>query len=79
MSTTRYCQLRFAAEGLEELCTGDVCPFWEPGGAVVPGGCIVERLGTDVWRGDVAACLLELRVRLERERIAMTSHERSTR
>jgi hypothetical protein len=67
MRNPRYCHLRLAAEGREERCTGDVCPFWEPGGAVVPGGCIIERLGTDVRGGYVAAYLLELRERLEHE------------
>jgi hypothetical protein len=79
MSTTRYCQLSLAAEGLKELCTGEVCPFWEPGGAVVAGGCVIERLGTDVRRGDLAAYLLDIRERLESVRSPRTANERRVR
>jgi hypothetical protein len=57
------------AQGVVEPCTGERCAFWEPGGAVVPGSCLIERLGVDVQlRSDLAAYLLETRERLERAR-----------
>jgi hypothetical protein len=63
-----YCTLSMAAEGRAESCPRDACAFWEPGGAVVSGGCSIERLGVDVRRDDVAAYLLELRERLAEAR-----------
>lgn len=62
------CNLRLAAEGRNEPCPRERCAFWEPGGAVVAGGCVVERLGVDVRRPDLAALLLETRKRLEQVR-----------
>lgn len=62
------CTLRLATEGKTELCPRELCAFWEPGGAVVQGRCIVERLGVDVRRPDLAAYLLETRERLDRAR-----------
>jgi hypothetical protein len=56
------------AQGVVEPCTGEQCAFWEPGGAVVPGGCFIERLGVDVRRSDLAAYLLETRERLDQAR-----------
>jgi hypothetical protein len=56
------------AQAVVEPCTGERCAFWEPGGAVVPGGCLIERLGVDVRRSDLAAYLLETRERLEQAR-----------
>ncbi len=56
------------ARGVVESCTGERCAFWEPGGAVAPGGCLIERLGVDVRRSDLAAYLLETRERLEHAR-----------
>jgi hypothetical protein len=63
-----YCNLRLAAEKKVELCPRDLCAFWEPGGAVLAGGCLIERRGIDVRRLDLAAYLLELRERLEEVR-----------
>jgi hypothetical protein len=59
------CTLRAAAGRGEESCPRETCAFWEPGGAVVDGGCGVERLALDVRRADVASFLLDLRERLE--------------
>ena len=59
-----HCTLH-VAQGVVESCTGKRCAFWEPGGVVAPGGCLIERLGVDVRRSDVAAYLLETRERLE--------------
>jgi hypothetical protein len=56
------------AQGSTEPCTGERCAFWEPGGAVAVGGCLIERLGVEVRRSDLAAYLLETRVRLEQAR-----------
>jgi hypothetical protein len=64
MSRNSFCSLRLVTERKEELCPRELCAFWEPGGAVLPGGCMIERLGVDVRRRDLAAYLLELRERL---------------
>jgi hypothetical protein len=60
-----YCTLRLAAEKEAGLCPRDLCAFWEPGGAVLAGRCMIDRLGIDIRRRDLAAYLLELRERLE--------------
>jgi hypothetical protein len=60
-----YCTLRLAAEKERELCPRDLCAFWEPGGAVLAGRCMIDRLGIDIRGRDLAAYLLELRERLE--------------
>src|SRR5919198_644719 len=62
------CTLRLAANGRTEPCPRERCPYWESGGAVVAGNCLIERLGVDVRRADLAAYLLETRERLERAR-----------
>jgi hypothetical protein len=62
------CMLRLAAEGKTEVCPRDRCSFWEPGGAVLEGRCLMERLGVDVRRPDLAAYLLETRRRLDQAR-----------
>jgi hypothetical protein len=56
------------AEGRDEPCAREQCTFWENGGAVVPGDCLVERLGLDVRHGGLARYLLEVRERVERAR-----------
>jgi hypothetical protein len=70
------CRLTLVAEGEAEICARDACAFWEPGGAVVPGGCIVDRLGTDLRRDDLAAFLLDIRRRLERVRKTQSTRMR---
>jgi hypothetical protein len=62
------CTLRLAAEGTAEPCPRERCSFWEPGGAVVQGRCLIERLGVDVRRPDLALYLLETRERLDQTR-----------
>ncbi len=62
---SRACILRLAGEGRVEACPGERCVFWEPGGAVLEGGCLIDRLGLDIRRPDVAAYLLEVRERFE--------------
>ena len=59
------CRLELIA-GHEERCPGASCPFWEPGGAVVEGGCVLERVGFELdRRPEVAALLLDDRHRIE--------------
>lgn len=62
------CTLALAARGAADPCTHVRCAFWEEGGAVVDGGCVVERLGVDFGGPDLASYLLELRERLEETR-----------
>jgi hypothetical protein len=64
----KTCTLRLAARGQTEVCPGERCAFWEPGGAVVEGNCLVERLGVDMGAPDLASYLLETRERLEQAR-----------
>ncbi|MDP9302903.1 MAG: hypothetical protein M3O92_00135 [Actinomycetota bacterium] len=61
------CTLRLAT-GVVEFCPQQRCAFWEEGGAVVEGGCVIERLDVDVRRPDVAGYLLDARERLEQAR-----------
>jgi hypothetical protein len=61
------CRL-YVALGRAEACREGACPFWEEGGAVLPPGCALERLGLDVGRADIAQCLLDLRSELEQAR-----------
>jgi hypothetical protein len=63
----KRCILRLAT-GVMELCPQQRCVFWEEGGAVVQGGCAIERLGPDVRRPDVAGYLVEVRERLDKAR-----------
>jgi hypothetical protein len=61
------CTLRLAT-GTMESCPQERCAFWEAGGAVLQGGCVIERLGVDVREPDMARYLLEVRERLEQAR-----------
>jgi hypothetical protein len=69
------CTLRLAAQGRAEECPREACAFWEPGGAVVEGTCLIERLGIDLRQAELACYLLETRERLEQAR-DMPSRER---
>lgn len=73
---TQICRLVLVAEGEAETCPRDMCAFWEPGGAVLPGGCIIDRLGTDIRHDDLAAFLLDIRRRLERARETQSTRMR---
>jgi hypothetical protein len=64
----KTCTLRLAAQDQSELCPRERCAFWEPGGAVVEGNCLIERLGADVFDPDLATYLLEAREQLEQAR-----------
>ena len=59
------CRLRLLARSEIERCPRERCAFWEPGGAVVQGNCLVERLGIDVRDPELGRYLLEVRERLE--------------
>ena len=66
--TPKLCSLREAV-GEHERCPGATCAFWEAGGAVVEGGCAIERIGVPVRRQrDLARHLLDLRLRVEEAR-----------
>jgi len=65
---SKNCTLRLVAQREVESCPHELCVFWEPGGAVVEGGCVIERLGVDLRRADLAEYLLETRERLDRTR-----------
>jgi hypothetical protein len=65
----RRCILGLAVGALE-ACTLERCAFWEPGGAVVEAGCVIDRLALDVRRPDVSAYLLQVRERLEQGAVA---------
>jgi hypothetical protein len=57
-----------AATGRSVPCPEEACPFWEPGGAALPGACVLERVRVEVTgRPDLARLLLEVRERLALE------------
>jgi hypothetical protein len=60
---TRVCALEQAV-GVKVACPESGCPFWEPGGAVLPGRCAFERLDFSRWP-DAALELLRIRKLLD--------------
>ena len=59
------CTVQYAA-GRVEVCPGPRCPFWEEGGAVIPAGCLLQRLGLDLeHRPELVHALLQLRRKLD--------------
>jgi hypothetical protein len=64
-SESKRCKLRLAARGTVEICPEDRCAFWEPGGAVLEGNCLIERLDLDLGDRELAEYLLQARERLE--------------
>ena len=64
----KTCMLRSSAHGVSERCSHDRCGFWERGGAVLEGGCLIERLGIDLDRRDLATYLVDTLERLEQAR-----------
>jgi hypothetical protein len=60
---TTHCALDHAV-GRSAPCPESDCPFWEPGGAVLPGRCAFERLDLSRWPG-VASELLQVREMLK--------------
>ena len=61
------CRLH-AAIGEARECAEGACPFWEEGGAALPPGCGLERLGVDVHSPELASYWLDLREQLEEAR-----------
>ena len=61
--------------GNDEACPRGWCAFWEKGGAVVEGGCAIERLGIDFSDPEFARYLLDLRHELENARDADAAEE----
>lgn len=60
----RLCAIEQAVGGPVGPCVRGRCPFWEPGGAVLPGRCAFEDVDLE-GRPDVARELLAVRERLE--------------
>lgn len=60
---TKLCALEHAV-GRSVSCPEGGCPFWEPGGVVLPGRCAFEQLDFS-GRPEVARELLEIRELLE--------------
>jgi|SRR6266540_3627071 len=71
----KTCTLRLIGQGQVEVCPHERCAFWEPGGAVVEGNCLIDRLGADVREPDLALYLLEARDRLEQARGVFEAEE----
>jgi hypothetical protein len=65
-SEARLCRLQYAV-GRVETCPEERCPFWEPGGAVLEGRCVFERLGASD-NPELASRLLRIRKTLESAR-----------
>ena len=56
------------AVGRSEACPEAGCPFWEQGGAVLDGGCFLERiLPFEDWTPELARRWLRVRAQLEGE------------
>lgn len=64
----KRCKLHLAADGSEQACAHEACAFWEQGGAVVSGGCLIERLGVELDHRNLGPYLLEVRERVEQVR-----------
>ena len=60
---TELCALEQAL-GRSEWCPESGCPFWEPGGAVLPGRCAFEQLDLS-GRQEAAVELLRIRAVLD--------------
>jgi hypothetical protein len=71
----KTCSLRIAAEARAEPCPGERCAFWESGGAVMEGGCLLDRLGVDLTERNLAEYLLDVRQRLEGRRSSEEAEE----
>lgn len=62
------CRLSLAARAVAEPCPEERCAFWEDGGSALDGECVIERLGVDISRPDLAAYLFGLRDQLQKAR-----------
>jgi hypothetical protein len=66
LADVRICSL-YQRVGVVRRCTADGCPFWEPGGAALPAGCLLDRLSLDLdARPGLVRALLQARRTLER-------------
>jgi hypothetical protein len=75
MSVTEPHPCRLTAiAGRPEPCPEDRCPFWEPGGAVLPGRCGFEQIDLAA-NADLAGFLLRIRRALEQSRASDEDHE----
>jgi hypothetical protein len=75
MSVSPALQCRMASiAGHAETCPEDLCPFWEPGGAVLPGRCGFEQIDL-ADNPDLAGFLLRIRHALERARAREDEHD----
>jgi hypothetical protein len=59
----KACRLDAIAGGRRRCGEGD-CSFWEPGGAVLDGRCMFERVDLDAWPV-LAADLIDIREQLD--------------
>ena len=60
--------LECVLHGGDHDCIRSSCVFWEEGGAVLPGGCALRRVGVEVEGRDVDELVFELHRRLEQRR-----------
>jgi hypothetical protein len=67
------CRLTSVA-GHPEPCPEDRCPFWERGGAVLPGRCGFEQIDL-ADKAELAGFLLRIRRALEEFRASEEDHE----
>jgi hypothetical protein len=69
----RQCRMASIA-GRPEECPEDLCPFWEPGGAVLSGRCEFEQIDL-ADNSELAGFLLRIRHVLEQARTREDEHE----
>jgi hypothetical protein len=63
----RVCRIHLAV-GRVEACPGARCAFWDLDERELEYGCVLERLGIDLERPDLARYLVDLRAALEGRR-----------
>jgi hypothetical protein len=73
VSPPRQCRMASIA-GRPEECPEDVCPFWEHGGAVLPGRCGFDQIDL-ADNPDLAGYLLRIRHALEQARTHEDEHQ----
>jgi hypothetical protein len=72
---TRLCRLESIA-GRERSCPEAGCSFWEPGGAVLEGRCMFERVDLVAWP-ELIGELIDIRARLDASARSATAGEAS--
>jgi hypothetical protein len=73
VSPRRQCRMA-SIGGRPEKCPEDLCPFWEPGGAVLPGRCGFDQIDL-ADNPDLAGYLLRIRHALEQACTREGEHE----